>query len=69
MTDSPLTQVAADSLSELFNKSPETLTEAEEMRIILALREERKRWNEAPKPVKEAKKKVTAELDIGDLEL
>lgn len=68
MTDSPLTQVLPESLSELFNKDPEMLTEAEEMRIILALREERKRWNEAPK-AKEPKKKVTSVLDIGELDL
>jgi hypothetical protein len=42
--ETPLAQVSATSLNELFNKDPRTLEDAEITTIIAALRKDRERW-------------------------
>lgn len=71
MTDTPLSQVSPDSLSDLFNKSPDTLTDADLDQIIAALRAERARWNlsEAKKKMEKATAKSNLSLQDLDLDL
>lgn len=71
MPDSPLTQALPDSLSEYFNKDPELLTERDEMIIVMALREERKRYLAGEALKKSAPKKSAAPqtLSLDDLEI
>lgn len=67
--DSPLTQALPDSLSEYFNKDPALLTEHDEMIIVMALREERKRYlaGEAAKKAKKSSAPGTLSLDDLDI--
>lgn len=43
-TVNPLAEAQVDSLSHLMSLNPDTLTEDEKMKIILAFREQRVRW-------------------------
>lgn len=69
--ESPLTQALPDSLSHYFNKDPELLTEHDEMIIIMALREERKRYLTGEALKKSAPKRGPAPtaLSLDDLDI
>jgi hypothetical protein len=60
---SPLSEVRVDSIEKLFNLPPDSMSDEEVFRIVLALREDRQRF--LSQPTKEAKpKKVEADLSL-----
>ena len=60
---SPLSEVRVDSIEKLFNLPPESMTDEEVFKIVLALREDRQRF--LSQPSKETKpKKTEANLDL-----
>lgn len=69
MENSPLSQVAPTSLDELFNKSPDKLSDADLDQIIAALRAERARWNQTEAKKKIEKAAAKSDLSLSDLDL
>lgn len=69
MNETPLSQVSPDSLTDLFNKSPDTLTDADLDKMVTAFRAERARWNQQEVKKKAEKKAAPTALSLEDLEL
>lgn len=62
-TSSPLTQVDPKSLNELFNTSPDDLTDEEVAKIVKKLQDDRVLFLATPQK-KSGTKKVAADLDL-----
>lgn len=67
--ESPLAQVSPTSLTELFNKPPDILTDTDLDQIVQALRAERARWNTAETKKKQEKQAAAPTLKLEDLDL
>lgn len=73
MVDSPLSEPDPDSLTHLFNLDPDEFTGPDDPRLVkmvMALRADRARWDLNEKKKAAAPKKVAGEkLSLGDLDL
>lgn len=68
---SPLEEVEKESLSELFNRDPEKLSDQDLLKIVTALRSQRKQWQltEAAKTPRGSKAKASAKPSLSASEL